>query len=1172
MKKKISRILGVVLSLALLSSLAFAAPTSAAGDPDVINEWESIDLPAVEPDSDVGPLAIDPNDTDTLYAGVLEGIWFGSLEWSVVKSEDGGVAWDYTNLTGLSFFDIGAIVDIVVSVDGTVYVATLFGDIYRLEDGGEGDVMLLKSISDNMGQALTDADYGDGWVYDIDVWNDGSYNWILVACDLDVLVLKDALFEDWRDQELSDHAWAGGNEDWPAYQVAFSPDFNSSSLIWAITMDSGGDFRVTSTVSPGQWGWLIDDDVELWNQADNEIEATPYCTLAFPSDYTSEAPLVYAALSSNFADDGNLVMIEAAYETDDSESTPLLTNDVDVRGVQVSGDVILASTLQYPTILRSDDAGADFDVIGYDPVTGNLVGKGATGWGINWTWWGYTFEDYSWTHVYMGIAPGETFDTDDGVVYVSTIGAESAVSKSTDGGVSYNQISYIDNYIDDIVDLAFSPEGGSQPAMMISAGGSYDGYGFGWGTNSLWATDDIADEEPSWERVACVYPFTLPGNSSLLFTLVEYAMYDSSIMLYGMDVMGDLVIWKSTDDGQTFSHWRDVPAPVGAINDWVVVDGRTVYVAAENGFWGRSAYGPSTMELFGELNSIAVQPGFDADDEDNCTILVGGASGGALDGEVAASADAGETWGAEEDVGDGNVFVAFDADFATAGADGEGLAYAATDTSVISVLTISGDAVAADDLEDSFEDIAEGAFNGLVVSPDNALYASGVTVTGAEAPYVGGTIDLLGDTSAATATVTIPLTEIDVISGDFDDGEDVTVFSDPMVVDESTIIITGTIYFEGDTSTAYGSIDFTVMVEPADGFTEGEDVDVTGDTLTVSWTPTGGDEQMWRLLLHEEDNVWEFAELDYISGLWLTEGSNILWTVVNDSPNELAAFEDTLSGQVKLKSPIDGDTIDTYYSATLEWISMLGAEEYEYKYDTATGTTEDTEADIEDLEDNTTYEWKVRAVEPYTSRWSSVWDFTTMEFIATPENQVPVNGMQDAPILPSFVWSKVPNAISYEFELSTDPAFGSTIVSKTTTITAYTCTIELAYDTNHYWRVRAVSATGTKSEWCFSNFHTMLEPTEPITIEPAPTPTIILPTPTVEVPPVVTVPPAPTPTITVSPPDVTVSIPPSTVTTIQTTLEIPKEVTPAYIWAIVAIGALLTIAVIVLIIRTRRVV
>jgi hypothetical protein len=93
----------------------------------------------------------------------------------------------------------------------------------------------------------------------------------------------------------------------------------------------------------------------------------------------------------------------------------------------------------------------------------------------------------------------------------------------------------------------------------------------------------------------------------------------------------------------------------------------------------------------------------------------------------------------------------------------------------------------------------------------------------------------------------------------------------------------------------------------------------------------------------------------------------------------------------------------------------------------------------------------------------------------------------------------------------------------------------------------------------------------PVTVEPPPTPTITVSVP----PPVVTTQPAPT--ITVEPPDVIVTVPQPTTTVVTVTqappiVNIPEDETPVYIWVIVAIGALLTIAVIVLIVRTRRVV
>jgi hypothetical protein len=352
-----------------------------------------------------------------------------------------------------------------------------------------------------------------------------------------------------------------------------------------------------------------------------------------------------------------------------------------------------------------------------------------------------------------------------------------------------------------------------------------------------------------------------------------------------------------------------------------------------------------------------------------------------------------------------------------------------------------------------------------------------------------------------------------------------------------------------------------------------------------------------RLLLHEDDNVWESAsdaDLSVPGGLWGTTGSNILWTI-DDDDAELWALEDTVAGMVTGVVVSD----ETISSADVSWDAMTGADWYEVEYDSS---VEDVDADdgtsvtLSGLSDNTEYEVRVRVHpgEPFSSRWSGDVTFYTLEYVATPENEVPPNGMQDAPLLPSFVWTSVSNAEYYEFQLSTDPAvdsdgFESGLVDGTPTnidapTTAYTQTDELAYDTNHYWIVRAVSTDSLSgemaySDWCFSNFHTRVEEFPPVTIEPAPTPTINLPQPTVAVtvvPPDVNVD-LPAPQVTVVPPDITVDVP-AVVTVTQNpvpTIQLPPEEdpgTPVYIWIIVAIGAILTIAVIVLIIRTRRVV
>jgi hypothetical protein len=316
---------------------------------------------------------------------------------------------------------------------------------------------------------------------------------------------------------------------------------------------------------------------------------------------------------------------------------------------------------------------------------------------------------------------------------------------------------------------------------------------------------------------------------------------------------------------------------------------------------------------------------------------------------------------------------------------------------------------------------------------------------------------------------------------------------------------------------------------------------------TSSTTTPAADVCLWRLLIGEDDNVWENACIEgeiIAENLWGTTGSNILWTFTNPedeydvTPGDLGdlgiwALEDFLTGAVDLVSPADGSRIASSSKATLEWEEMDTAGKYELggDFEDVTATTK-TKVDVSGLSDNTTYDWKVRVSTPWTSRWSDMWEFTTLDEVNTPVNMVPENGLQNAPLKPSFMWSDVSGATNYTFELSTDPTFATTTGTATTTVNAYTWAgANLAEDTDYYWRVRAYnSSTGGVSDWCLSNFHTRMAPTDPVVVTQTTT----------------------------------------NITLTQQPAETPE--TPAYIWIIIVIGAILTIAVIVLIVRTRRVV
>ena len=164
---------------------------------------------------------------------------------------------------------------------------------------------------------------------------------------------------------------------------------------------------------------------------------------------------------------------------------------------------------------------------------------------------------------------------------------------------------------------------------------------------------------------------------------------------------------------------------------------------------------------------------------------------------------------------------------------------------------------------------------------------------------------------------------------------------------------------------------------------------------------------------------------------------------------------------------------------------------------------------------------------------------------ATPAVGLPTFGTTEAEIKPTFTWTAVAGATSYEFvlaeEIGQDDKFAIIDYSATTTINGHVAREQLKYGTVYNWRVRAVGAAGT-GDWTEAFFTTVEEP------EPAPEPV-----PPVEI---VQQPPA-------AAPEIILQVPPT---------EAPVNVIPDYLlWTVVAVGALLIIAVIVLIVRTRRV-
>ncbi|MDP7416281.1 MAG: hypothetical protein QF906_05460 [Dehalococcoidales bacterium] len=197
--------------------------------------------------------------------------------------------------------------------------------------------------------------------------------------------------------------------------------------------------------------------------------------------------------------------------------------------------------------------------------------------------------------------------------------------------------------------------------------------------------------------------------------------------------------------------------------------------------------------------------------------------------------------------------------------------------------------------------------------------------------------------------------------------------------------------------------------------------------------------------------------------------------------------------------------------------------------------------------------------------------------------EIDINAVSGVPYNVAFSWSRPSTANRYSLEISLDDGFfedvtTETIPSATTTTTTATPAKVLAgtnfnEGTTYYWRVRVASNGPVYSPYSETRSFTVKAlpaPPAAVVIKPAPAPIVrpevVVPTPTINLPaPVIEV---PTPTINLPAPVVNIPAPQEVI--------IPPAPAPApavptvAIYAIIIIGALLVIALIILIMRTRR--
>jgi hypothetical protein len=233
-------------------------------------------------------------------------------------------------------------------------------------------------------------------------------------------------------------------------------------------------------------------------------------------------------------------------------------------------------------------------------------------------------------------------------------------------------------------------------------------------------------------------------------------------------------------------------------------------------------------------------------------------------------------------------------------------------------------------------------------------------------------------------------------------------------------------------------------------------------------------------------------------GLFLNDavagGSNTLISLAYDWQEwrfKLAILDDTLSTTTSASSPAGGATgvgtlADNMVSVDLTW-GALDADIYEWQVDddcgftpplVASGVTTETLVTVTGLEPDVSYCWRVRATEPYWSRWSSPSQFYTVigaELVA-PELLAPAAGATILETNPTFQWTAIGWADKYQIQVATSSAFGSAdmVVNENLgDVQAYQAGKDLAEGT-YFWRVKASSST-SETEWSSTGTFTIAE-------------------------------------------------------------------------------------------------
>ena len=132
----------------------------------------------------------------------------------------------------------------------------------------------------------------------------------------------------------------------------------------------------------------------------------------------------------------------------------------------------------------------------------------------------------------------------------------------------------------------------------------------------------------------------------------------------------------------------------------------------------------------------------------------------------------------------------------------------------------------------------------------------------------------------------------------------------------------------------------------------------------------------------------------------------------------------------------------------------------------------------EELDEFTSYYWRVNASNVGgTSDWSDVWEFETGQaFPVAPVLESPDDGSTDIETEVLVLWNAVPTATHYTLQVATTADFDSPVIDRDSLTNTFSNVTGLEYDTQYFWRVRAVSPVGAGNWSDVWSFTTKMSP------------------------------------------------------------------------------------------------